>query len=182
MNTNVVTITDLPQPVRNLGSAGSEFLRLVRERLANEDFRLPVLDSSPDAYIIRQLNETLNNDQIRSIMECVVVQQFNKDVILMMLKAIPVDFLKEFLDLRGIANVANFNNFLNFLVYMSVGVGDFVTTQALINEMIIDLISVVADSGINTESLISTSQELQEENEVANNSRNLSFSTRMSGI
>ena len=176
MTNNIRTLTDI-QHVNNVEN--NEFLRIIRARLESNDYRLPFLGSSPDAWIIRNLNEVLNEDEIRQIMECVVNQQFNKDIILIMLKAIPVDFLLKFLDLRGLTDISGFHNFLNFLVYMSVGVGDFLTAQALINDILIEMLSVVTDDEINPVDLSTTSENLQTQNENENNARNINFSNRM---
>ena len=178
---NITTLSDLQTNNVPLTRRG-QLLEIITHRLQNNDFRLPFLENSQDANIIQFLNETLTQDQIKLIMESLSRKEYNMEVIKVILNTVPNDFLAEFFNLRGRVDTAAFQGFLNFILYCSIGIGDFATTQSVINELLLEILGPDDSDAIETEELVRESEETRDAAVAGNEQRAAGFAGAMGRI
>jgi hypothetical protein len=178
---NITTIYDL-QTNDAPTTRRAQLLQMVTQRLENADFRLPFLENAQDANIIQFLNETLTQEQIKMIMESISRQEYNIEIIKIILNTVPNEFLTDFFNLRGRVDSAAFQGFLNFLLYCSVGIGDFATTQSVINEILLEILEPADNNAIEAEALVQESEQTRDAALAANERRAAGFAGAMGRI
>lgn len=105
---------------------------IARERLNNGELRLPIrtnANGTPvgDAEDIRNLNENLDGETIRSILEMIAENRFNSDVFRNIISNISVETLNRTRDIlsRPTYDLQDFAPILNIIIYANVGFYDF---------------------------------------------------------
>ena len=178
---NIATLSDLQTSNASI-TRREQLLEMVTQRLENADFRLPFLQNSQDANIIQFLNETLTQEQIKMIMESIVRREYNIEIIKIILQTVPNEFLTDFFNLRGRVDSAAFQGFLNFILYCSVGIGDFGTTQSVINEILLEILEPDDSNDIEVEELVQESEQERDAALAANDRRTAGFAGAMGRI
>lgn len=105
---------------------------IARERLTNGDLRLPIRTNAngltvEDAEDIRNLNESLDSETIRSILETIVENQFNADIFRNLISNMSIETIDR---IRNILSQPTYNlqdlaPILNIIIYANVGFYDF---------------------------------------------------------
>lgn len=105
---------------------------IARERLNNGELRLPIrtnANGTPvgDAEDIRNLNENLDGETIRSILEMIAEDRFNSDVFRNIISNISVETLNRTRDIlsRPTYDLQDLAPILNIIIYANVGFYDF---------------------------------------------------------
>jgi DNA-binding TFAR19-related protein (PDSD5 family) len=105
---------------------------IARERLNNGELRLPIrtnANGTPvgDVEDIRNLNENLDGETIRSILEMIAEDRFNSDVFRNIISNISAETLNRTRDIlsRPTYNLQDLAPILNIIIYANVGFYDF---------------------------------------------------------
>jgi len=145
INTIFTTSTEVLTGVQNNNQwelLQNQLRELAQERLDANDIRLPVLPGAQDSDAVRYLNNSLNQEQIKSILQMIVNGEFDKKVIILLLSKIPQTLLNSFLDLRSEPLLYNYGSFINLLLYASgAGILDIESSINVLNELIVNLIT-----------------------------------------
>jgi len=116
-----------PRPILN-----DDLREIARERLNNNDLRLPIRTNANglsvnDAQDIRNLNENLDEETIRSTLEAVSENRFNSDILRNLISNMSVETQER---TRNILSQPNYDlmsltPILNTIIYANVGFCDF---------------------------------------------------------
>lgn len=181
MNSNIRTLNDYRNDSYN--STRLDSLRAaIQNRLDQGDYRLPFLPNSEDHLQIVHLNNILNEDTIKMIMEAIVSKNFNNQILTLILQNLPTEFLQDYLDLRSERNRNFYTQFTNLLLYAGLGVGDLDISHDLLNNLISLMLS---DSDLESIDVSRVSEVLEgEAAEIQNNNneRNGNFRSNVNSV
>jgi len=117
----------VPRPVLN-----DDLRAIARERLNNGDLRLPIRTNANglpvgDAEDIQNLNENLDRETIRSILEAIAENRFNSDILRSIISNISVETLNRTRNIlsQPTYDLRDFAPILNIIIYTNVGFDDF---------------------------------------------------------
>ena len=117
----------VPRPVLN-----DDLRAIARERLNNGELRLPIRTNANglpvgDAEDIRNLNENLDGETIRNILEAIAENRFNSDILRSIISNISVETLNRTRNIlsQPTYELQDLAPILNIIIYANVGFYDF---------------------------------------------------------
>lgn len=124
---SIQSTTLIPRPILN-----DDLREIARERLNNNDLRLPIRTNAngvpvSDAQDIRNLNENLGEETIRSTLEAISENRFNPDIIRSIITNMSVEAQERTRNILSQPNydLTSLTPILNTIVYANVGFYDF---------------------------------------------------------
>jgi hypothetical protein len=116
------------------------------ERLNNNDLRLPIRTNANglsvgDAQEIRNLNESLDDETIRGILETISENRFNSDILRNLMSSISDDTLNRVRDILSLPTytLQDLTPVLNIIIYANVGFYDFNASTVNLSNLLSDL-------------------------------------------
>jgi hypothetical protein len=194
---NIRTIADIQQSVAREVTAenisrsvlNDDLRDIARERLNNGDLRLPIRTNANglpvgDTEDIRNLNENLDRETIRSILETIAENRFDPDILRNIISNISVETLNR---TRNILSQPTYNlqelaPVLNIIIYANVGLYDFNASIVYLSNLLSEL---NLSQGLYENNLEEVSNAINENtNDVNNNSeeRNEEYNRERSNI
>lgn len=171
---NIQTLSNLTRQDTN--PLVLEWLQHIQQRYNVGNHRLPIVENRGDSTIIDHLNNNLSETQIRDLMRCILDKRIDQDLLLIILKTLPTDFVSTILNSPHIIDTTMFDElFLNTLLLCSFGIGDFNVTWSIIKTLLIGLTTNQDESLINISDLINNLEEQRAGAEESVNERNAVF-------
>ena len=125
----------------NLERLNQNLRETASEHLSQSNINLPILPNQPDTELIRQLNNTLNDNERRDILNALSEGSLPDTLLRLLINGLNRQDLQDFLNLALSSDINNYRQFANLIVYFSTGMPDMAETIIRLHSMIDSLLS-----------------------------------------